>query len=105
MKEEDQLQGQENELDNLSGKKKTQVISHLPELRGGVGRPIGGGANGLWMGGVITGVPVPNTSINNKMLAEFIRPPCRHLTVHNRPCHMTTVLSEPGAALLFRRFL
>lgn len=62
MKVEDQLQGQKNDLDNFSGKKDWEVTSvtfHLRELRGGVATPIGGGANGLWMGGVMGGVPVP----------------------------------------------
>lgn len=62
VKVEDQLQGQENEQDNFSGEKDWEVTSvtfHLPELRGGVAAPIGGGANGLWIGGVMGGVPVP----------------------------------------------
>lgn len=65
MKEEDLLRGQGGELraENSLGEKKG-VTSHLPEHRGGVAAPIGGGANGLWMGGVMGGVPVPNHQQN-----------------------------------------
>lgn len=73
MKEEDLLQGQENKFRAENSLKEINgVTSHLPELRGGVAAPIGGGANGLWMGGVMGGVPVPKHQQNN-----FIRRPQR----------------------------
>lgn len=83
VKEEDLLQGQENELkvENSFGEK-NWVTSHLPELRGGVATPIGGGANGLWMGGVMSGVPVPENQQKRfyKMAANILGNMTGHVT-------------------------
>lgn len=41
---------------------------HSPELRGGAVTPTGGGASGLWIGGVMGGVPVPKNQWTQRRL-------------------------------------
>lgn len=46
---------------------------HSPELRGGAVTPTGGGASGLWIGGVMGGVPVPKDQWTPRCLQNYTK--------------------------------